>query len=103
MMIPESAGLTDRMKRIETANRIWRITAVGSILCVLLLLSIGAMPRNDIAKSVETRELVLVDDNGRALMRAGVDREAHGRAVLEFFDTDGERRIAMGVANNNAP
>jgi hypothetical protein len=99
----QSGDLYLRIARLEHESRRWRIVAIGALFVPFLLMGLGATPRGDAAASLEAREFVLVDADGRALIRLGRDAETRARAVLEFLDREGERRIAIGVENNGAP
>ena len=100
---PQIDALIEKIKRVEATCYVWRVLAIGAFSLMTLILMIVAMQREGNDKILVARDFVVVDSTGRALIRLGQDHQARGKAALEFLDIDGERRIAIGVNNANAP
>lgn len=95
--------LVKRISRLERICVRWRRAVTVSWFAALLVLILGAGQRGGAVNSIVTQDITVVDEKGRALIRLGPDAEGKGKAVLEFFDSKGERRIVVGVDDAGAP
>ncbi len=103
MTSSEAEMFDSRLISLERARTcLWVVlTCIASALITAVTLGAGA--RDAPLKAVEAKEFVIVDEKGRTLIRIGPDAEGTHRAVVEFLDNDGQRRILLGIDNNGAP
>ncbi len=95
--------LFERVNRIERRCYVWRLLAIGALLAITLLLILGTVHRRGSPETVIAKGFVVVDENGRDLIRLGRYDEAWGKASLEFLDGKGVRRIVIAIDKGNAP
>jgi hypothetical protein len=92
-----------RIARLEKARRRSGLILVCGAGVLLMVVAVVERARDTSSKAVEAKEFVVVDHNGRALIRIGPDGEGRNRAVMEFLDNDGRRRILFGVDHTGDP
>ena len=100
---PEMDNLIERIKRVERAIQSCRLAAVVACLATVALLVLRLTPREHIAKSIQAGEFVVVDESGRVLIRLGPAAQAKGRSIAEFYDSAGDSRIVLGIADADVP
>ena len=64
---------------------------------------IWARVREVPSRSIETKELLIVGDDGRTLIRLGMDREGGPGPTMEFFGSDGKVRVLVGLGRRETP
>ena len=95
-------ALTERVKRIEKGNIIWRFAAFGSLLAAASIFVLKPPLHLGPPGTVTGTDFIVVDGNGRTLIRLGRHADVGGPAALEFLDSEGHPRIALTVNEANA-
>jgi hypothetical protein len=92
--------------RIGQPRRTLRRFGIG-LMCATIALSatvgIWARVREVPSRSIETKELLIVGDDGRTLIRLGMDREGGPGPTMEFFGSDGKVRVLVGLGRRETP
>jgi hypothetical protein len=101
----QNQALARRVKRLERALIVSGTvaTAVCISLAILAVYMIREARRTDPARIIRGKSFVVVDGNGRELIRLGENEQEPGKGVLEFLDGVGQRRIVVGLDKVEAP
>ncbi len=85
-------ALAERIGRLERANRRWR-TATGVALIAGFVVVISGAQRADEAKSVEARQFIVRDNDGKERARLGLASD--GEPALFIRGKDGQTRVLV--------
>jgi hypothetical protein len=92
--------VSHRLTRIEKENRRWKILSIAALIALGLLTLLGASQAK-IAEEVQTRQLTLLDKNGRIRLRAGISPD--NSVGLGLRDTNSQSRAALVLMPNGVP
>jgi len=95
--------VAERLERLERQCRRWRCTGIAAALALAVALTALAARRNQVPSEIRAKNLSVVDEHGRGLIRIGSRIREKGNGVIEFLDESGQPRMAMGLANNHGP
>ncbi len=91
----ECQNLRDRIYRIESQLRLWKVLFALPILALIILFCGGSKFLEDIPRLVKAQTGFMVSDKeGRTRIFLGVD--ADGEWGLHFMDENGAKRLALG-------
>jgi hypothetical protein len=93
--------LAKRVKRIENGYVFWRVVGIGSLASLAVLLLFNPSIGSRALKTVRASDFVVVDKNGRDVIRLGESEGKKGEASLRFLDRSGKARIVMGIRDDN--
>ena len=95
--VPETQAVIHRLEKLERQIRFWRRGALVTFALVGVVFLMGqAAPK---PTTVEARELILRDENGKARMTLRVTK--HG-PILGLFDAAGEVQAGLGALGGGA-
>jgi hypothetical protein len=95
--------LIERVRRTEKKCVIWSLAAISVSLAIVLFLALLAAHHAGPPGTVVGSNFVVVDEDGRPLIRLGRYNKPWGKAGLEFLDSAGAGRVVISIDKSNAP
>ncbi|MFI5456052.1 MAG: hypothetical protein ACHRXM_11440 [Isosphaerales bacterium] len=95
--------VAERLERLERQCRRWRWTGIAAVLALAVALTAFAARRNQVPSEIRAKNLWVLDEHGRGLIRIGSSIREKGNGVIEFLDESGQPRMALGLANSHNP
>jgi hypothetical protein len=95
--------VAQRIERLEKQCRRWRWTGSAAVLALAIALTISAVRRSHAPSEIHARQLWLVDDRGRPMIRMGSTNQRPGEGIIEFLDRNGELRLGVGLVAHDSP
>jgi hypothetical protein len=91
-------AMAERLERLERECRRWRRAGVGLALVGAVVLTLGAVRKDEGPKTIEAERFLLKDQKGTIRGEWGFMPES-GWPIFRMNNVDGERRLSMFVAH----
>jgi hypothetical protein len=100
---PPSDEIDRRLQRLERHGRSWRWAAIACTLVMAVMIVAGAARRDEVPKIVRAGTFLVVNDEGREVLRISSNAQEKGQGLVEFLDKGGKPRIRMGLSASDSP
>ncbi len=95
--------MVQRVERLERQGLRWRWAGIACTLTLAMTLVAGAARREEVPKVIRAGTFVVVNDEGREVIRIGTDPQEKGQGLVEILDKSGNPRIRSGLTASDSP